>query len=245
MKNALILSVILPAYNEADRIYENSLAVSKEIGAFCESYEIIVVDDGSDDKTRDEASRAASVDTHIKSTGYKKNRGKGSALRFGTSKATGARIAFCDADLDLNPRQLERFMKIMDETGAAAVIGSKLHKDSKVDYPFIRRIYSFGYYLFLLILFQLNAKDTQTGLKLFSSEYIKPTMERILVKRFACDIEILSIIKKRGGKIVSAPVEVNFQRGTFGRIDIRDAFSIFIDTLAVYYRLNILHYYDE
>ncbi|MEA4912729.1 MAG: glycosyltransferase [Oscillospiraceae bacterium] len=242
---SITLSVIMPAYNEQERICANALETSKALEAFCESYELIVVNDGSTDETYKQAALAAAEDNRIRIVDSPVNQGKGFALKLGTAQAVGERIAFCDADLDLHPHQLAGFMKLMDEQDADAVIGSKMHRDSKVDYPFLRRVYSYCYYLFLLAFFHLNTKDTQTGLKLFRASVIKPVMEKILVKRFACDIEILSIIRKQGGKIVSAPIEVVFRRGSFGRIGIKDVYSILRDTMAVFYRLNILHYYDE
>ena len=96
-------------------------------------------------------------------------------------------------------------------------LAASMHPESKVDYPAIRRVYSWGYYILLLILFRLNVRDTQTGLKLFKAEVIKPVMRQILVKRFAFDIEVLAIINARGYKITSAPIEVVFHRASFGR----------------------------
>ena len=133
----------------------------------------------------------------------------------------------------------------MQRENADVVIGSKMHPESKVDYPAIRRVYSWGYYILLLLLFRLNVRDTQTGLKLFKAEVIKPVMRQILVKRFAFDIEVLAIINARGYKIISAPIEVVFHRVSFGRIGFRDIRNMFIDTLAIFYRLHILHYYDK
>ena len=120
-----------------------------------------------------------------------------------------------------------------------------MHPESKVDYPAIRRVYSWGYYILLLILFRLNVRDTQTGLKLFKAEVLKPVMRQILVKRFAFDIEVLAIINARGYKITSAPIEVVFHRASFGRIGYQDIRNMFVDTLAIFYRLHILHYYDK
>ena len=97
----------------------------------------------------------------------------------------------------------------------------------------------------MLILFRLNVRDTQTGLKLFKAEVIKPVMRQILVKRFAFDIEVLAIINARGYKITSAPIEVVFHRASFGRIGYQDIRNMFVDTLAIFYRLHILHYYDK
>ena len=68
---------------------------------------------------------------------------------------------------------------------------------------------------------------------------------QILVKRFAFDIEVLAIINARGYKITSAPIEVVFHRASFGRIGYQDIRNMFVDTLAIFYRLHILHYYDK
>lgn len=238
------LSILLPAYNEEEHIFHNILEVNRIISSLFPEYEIIVINDGSNDNTYEEASRAACVDEHISIIQCDENAGKGWALRAGTEKATGAYIAFCDADLDLDPGQLSTFMQIMHDTDADAVIGSKMHPDSKVDYPIVRQLFSWGYYLLLLLLFRLNVRDTQTGLKLFRAEAIKPVMRKILVKRFAFDVEVLSILNKRHCKIESAPIDLIFRREAYGRIKWRDIYYTANDTLAVFYRLNFLHYYD-
>ncbi|MEG1274423.1 MAG: glycosyltransferase family 2 protein [Ruthenibacterium sp.] len=239
------LTVLLPAYNEGSIIFKNSLEIAKQVKNLANKYEVIVIDDGSSDDTAQQAQLAADKNPYIKVLGYTENRGKGHALCVGTEAASGEYIAFCDSDLDLAPAQLEGFICMMEHEHADVVIGSKMHPDSKVDYPRIRRVYSWGYYLLLMVLFHLHVKDTQTGLKLFKAEVIKPVMQRILVKRFAFDIEVLAIINSRGYKIVSAPINVVFQRGMYGRIGWADIRNMLVDTLAVFYRLYILHYYDS
>lgn len=218
-KLSVKLSVLMPAYNEEAIIYENALEAARQICPLADDYELLVIDDGSSDRTKAEIE--------------------------GTAHATGDYIAFCDADLDLAPEQLADFIDRMQRENADVVIGSKMHPESKVDYPAIRRVYSWGYYILLLILFRLNVRDTQTGLKLFKAEVIKPVMRQILVKRFAFDIEVLAIINARGYKITSAPIEVVFHRASFGRIGYQDIRNMFVDTLAIFYRLHILHYYDK
>ena len=239
------LSVLMPAYNEEAIIYANALEAARQISPLADDYELLVIDDGSSDRTKEEIERAAAENPKIRCISYRPNQGKGGALREGTAHAVGDYIAFCDADLDLAPEQLADFIDRMQKENADVVIGSKMHPESKVDSPPIRRVYSWGYYILLLILFRLNVRDTQTGLKLFKAEVIKPVMRQILVKRFAFDIEVLAIINARGYKIISAPIEVVFHRVSFGRIGFSDIRNMFIDTLAIFYRLHILHYYDK
>lgn len=240
------LSVVMPAYNEGNWIRHNLAEASAAVAAFAPNYEIILVDDGSADNTRQEADLAAAEDGHIVVVSSPKNQGKGCALCLGTEAATGELIAFCDADLDIHPSQLASFVHIMQTEPCSAVIGSKMHPDSHVDYPWQRLVFSWGYYGMLLFLFRLNVRDTQTGLKLFRADVIKPVMRQILVKRFAFDIEVLAILNSRGHRIISAPVTIHFRRGALNsRIRVMDIVNIVRDTLAIFYRLKILHYYDR
>lgn len=238
------LSLLMPAYNEGAGICQNALLAAQQIKDLADDYELLVINDGSSDNTREQAELAAKQNPHIRCISYPDNMGKGYALKTGTAAATGEYIAFCDADMELAPSQLAGFVAIMQEKGADAVIASKMHPQSQVNYPVIRKVYSWGYYMLLLVLFRLNTRDTQTGLKLFRASVLKPAMEKILVKRFAFDIEVLAIINSRGYTIESAPIRVHFQRGNFGRIGFADIRNMFVDTLAVFYRLKILHYYD-
>lgn len=241
-----MVSIIMPGYNEGKSIYHSLLEANRVFCNMFENYEIIFVNDGSKDNTLEMALKAEQSCNTIRVINCPVNQGKGNALREGTAAAKGEYIVFMDSDLDLPPSQLPRFFEIMVEKDADVVIGSKMHPESVSNYPLGRKIFSFGYYMFLLILFRLNTHDTQTGLKLFKADVIKPVMEVILVKRFAFDIEVLSIIKKRGLKIAESPVVLNFNRGLkWGRIQFKDVRDIVVDTLAIFYRLNILHYYDR
>jgi hypothetical protein len=87
-------------------------------------------------------------------------------------------------------------------------------------------------------------RDTQTGLKVFKREVLLRVFPRIVVKRFAFDIEVLANAHRPGYRIAEAPVELTFQR-RFGRIRIRDIYQILIDTVAIFYRMRITRYYDR
>lgn len=233
------LSVIIPAYNEGERIYKNLLKIDDMIASFSNNYELIPVNDGSKDNTKDEIAKASLERARILPAGYDKNRGKGGAIKEGVNYATGDIIAFLDADLDLSPMHLKDFMIKMDKTEATAVIGSKMHKDSDVDYPMARRIMSVGYYIMLKLMFRLNIKDTQTGVKLFKAEELKRAMTYVKSNGFAYDIEILALINVFGGKIVEMPVRIIFQRGTnWGRIKMRDIADVAVETMHIYNNIH-------
>lgn len=230
-----MLSVVIPAYNEGEHIYNNLKIIEDVLKKSFREFEIIPVNDGSKDNTMEEIRRAANDMQYVIAAGYEKNRGKGGAIREGVSKAKGEYIAFLDADLDLAPEHLIAFMEKALETNATAVIGSKLHKESNVEYPLARRIMSVGYYLMLKVMFKLNIKDTQTGVKLFKAKRLKKVMEYATHTSFAYDIEILALINQFGGKIVEMPINLVFQRQSgWGRIKISDILEVANDTISIH-----------
>ncbi len=240
------ISVIMPAYNEARHIVKNLLEVVDTLAVFGYDFEVIVVDDGSPDKTYLEAVKLLSTHPElVRVVHYDENRGKGNALICGTTFAKGEYVVFLDADMDLHPSQLPVLFGIMDAENADVVIGSKRHPASIVNYPWHRRMGSWAYYSLIKLLFGLPVKDTQTGLKIFKRAVLARVFPRILVKRFAFDIEVLANVHHLGYKIVDAPVTLEFQRGTFGRIKPRDIYRIMLDTAAIFYRMRIINYYDR
>ncbi len=238
------LSIVIPAYNEEKRIACTLLETCATMDSFSISYEIVVVNDGSDDGTFEEASKTAKLFDNIKVVHYTQNGGKGNAIKYGCKFVTGDLVTFLDADLELHPRQLKRFFDHMDKSNADVVVGSKRHPLSKVNYPAQRRLLSWFYHLLIRTMFRLPVKDTQLGLKLFRREVIDSVIPNILTKRYAYDVEILVNANHMGFKIVEAPIELNFKRN-IGRVRLKDISRIAWDTAAIFYRLYILRYYEK
>ena len=238
------LSIIVPAYNEGEKIYDNLKIVVTALSAFSSDFEVIAVNDGSKDNTASEILRASESDRRIVPCIYEVNRGKGGAIVEGVSRASGEIIGFLDADLDLPPEMLRGFYEKMMETGCDIVIGSKMHPDSKVDYPFARKLFSFCYYVMLKILFGLKCKDTQTGIKLYRAEILKKVAKVQKVKGFAFDIEQLALSTRLGAKLCEMPITLNFTRAqSFGRIKFKDVFKMFTDTIKIWWELRIIKKY--
>ena len=240
------ISVLIPAFNEEDKIISTineTLEVFKKLEL---DYELIIVDDGSIDNTYKKVKESLHVfNGRIKLERYESNVGKGYAIKYGFNFVTGDYVLFLDADLDLHPSQITNFLKLMKEHKADIVIGSKRHRDSVVDYPASRRFLSNGYYLIIKILFGLPVKDTQTGLKLFRYEVLKNSISKLIVKRYAFDLELLVILHKQGYKIVECPIYLKPTRRYYNRIVFQDIYRIFIDTIAIYYRLYIKRFYNQ
>lgn len=239
------LSVVMPAYNEGVRIYKNIFETVKIISEFAEDFEIVAVNDGSTDNTKSEIERAVLEDNRVRIVSSDTNHGKGSAILAGVAESTGEYIAFLDADLELNPSQLIRYFEKMESSGCDVVIGSKLHKDSELKYPIKRKIMSIGYYMMLRVLFRLKLRDTQTGLKLFKADALKPVAHLVRTSGFAYDIEMLVAVSRRGRRIEEVPVKVVYVRERKARrIKFKDVWQAFKDTLAIYVRAVFKKYYD-
>ena len=213
-----MLSVIMPAYNEEKLIYSSIMKTLDIVSSFVKDIEIVAVNDGSKDNTKSEIIRAQKEDKRVRLVTSDKNRGKGNAIIAGVSQANGKYIAFVDADLELNPSQLEGYLNKMLTDNVDVVIGCKFHKDSKLKYPFKRKVISMCYYI----------------------------MHLIRTSGFAYDIELLVAVHRRGFKIAQMPVEVVFVREKdSNRIGIKDCIRAFNDTWAIFYRVYFKHYYDD
>ena len=128
------------------------------------------------------------------------------------------------------------------QKGADIVIGSKRHPKSRVKYPWHRRIASSIYFSLVRFFIGIPVTDTQTGMKLFRRKTLGDALDRMLVKAYAFDLELLSIAYGRGAKIAEAPVAIKFENG-FGALSFRTVKQMLMDSLAVFYRLRLLNYY--
>jgi len=236
------LSIIVPTYRGGPRIYGNLVKLDHALSIIGEPYEIIVVSDGDVDNTREEAGRLDAP--HVRVYHYARNMGKGFALRYGVARSHGEIVTFIDGDGDIDPAQIASYLRIMHETSADIVIASKRHPASQVIYPPLRRLYSAAYQTLLRMLFNLEVRDTQVGLKLFRREVLAVVLPRIVVKRYAFDLELLVVANHLGFKrVVDAPVRIG-QRFS-STINRRAIMSILWETAAIFYRKNVLHYYDH
>ena len=236
------LSVVIPAYNEADRIAETIRVTIEELRKLDCSYELVIVDDGSEDHTRRCAWEVAMEHTEpgrgeVHVVTYERNGGKGHAVRHGAASTKGKFVAFLDADLELHPRLLARLLKIQADTNADIVIGSKRHPESVIDYPRERKIYSAVYSFLCRLLFGLPVRDTQTGIKLLRGSFARDILPLLTVNRFAFDLEMLAVAHRMGLRIAEAPVALTFNR-PFGRIGMRDIWGICADTTSIWWRLR-------
>jgi len=234
------LSLIVPTYNGGLALVETLQSLVVILDQTRKSYEVIVVSDGStDDCVRAVIEATGSVDV----LHYTKRHGKGVALRVGMTRARGKYVAFIDGDGDLDPQELIGFLSLMKLYEPDLVIGSKRHPLSSVQYPWTRRAVSWLYQRLVRVLFGLNVRDTQTGMKLIRRDVLDAVLPRMLEKRFAFDLEFLVVAKRVGyDRFFEAPIKLNYRFES--TISPRAAGRILLDTAAIFYRRYILRFYD-
>jgi len=230
------LSLIIPVYNGEHYIFDNLRKIMKILARLKVDYELIVVDDGSKDNTYKEILKINSK--RLKVLRYKQNQGKGYAIKYGFSYATGSVVGFIDADFDIHPEAINNFLKFIRKYDI--VIGSKRHPLSKVNYPVKRRLLSFGYQILNRLLFNLDIKDTQVGLKLFRYKVFKNILSKATVKGYAFDLELLVNAKKLGYKIIEMPIELRYLNRK-SCVCIKSIFQMLIDTLKLFWKLKMLN----
>jgi dolichyl-phosphate beta-glucosyltransferase len=210
------LSVVVPAYNERARIQ----ATLSRIVAYLDEtrpgdYEVIVVDDGSDDGTADLVADLAPNNARLRVLRYTPNRGKGHAVRYGMLRAQGRFLLFCDADLATPIEEVETLFARLDQAHAIA-IGSRDTPGANLT----RRqspVREMGGKLFNRCVQALavpGIRDTQCGFKLFTREAACDVLSHCRVDNFSFDVEILYLARQRGHGIAEVPVRWAHQEGS-------------------------------
>jgi glycosyltransferase involved in cell wall biosynthesis len=236
-----LLTLIVPTYNVAPHIAGNLREMTLALEVLEMPFELLVVCDGSTDGTA--AAAAGLADPRVRVMRYERNRGKGYAICFGVTRARGRLVGWLDADLDIDPQAIVTAVRRLQERSLDAVIGSKRHPESDVDYPTGRRVFSWGFQLLVRLLFRLDVRDTQVGAKLFRSEMLETVVPLLLIKQYAFDLEVLAVGAEFGfDRIEEIPVRLDYKfRGTGVN---RDAVQrMFLDTLAIAYRIHVRHWY--
>ncbi|MBP9817936.1 glycosyltransferase family 2 protein [Candidatus Shapirobacteria bacterium] len=244
--NDHFLSVIVPVYKQEATIVHDLEEILNTLSEIRYDYELIAVIDGKNiDKSYTEAKKINNQ--HLKVIGYPHNHGKGYAIRFGMAHTKGDYVAFIDSGMEIDPNGISLILEHMEWYNADIIVASKYHPASQVSYPFDRKIISFGARLVARILLGIKVRDTQAGLKIFKRKVLVKVLPRLLVKNYAFDLEILSVANRLGfSRIFEAPIKLSYAFSSLTHASgVRVIYHALIDALAIFYRLRLIHYYDD
>ncbi len=220
------ISVIIPAYNEEKVIGKMLRTYCSFLSENFAEFEIIVVDDGSLDKTL----KIAKTFKDVICISYKQNKGKGYAVKRGFLRATGDYIFFTDADLSYPPENISRAISLFRQTNASGVMGIRNWLDR--DYPLYRRIVSKAVRRLARCVISGNIPDTQCGFKAFDKRTGKQIFSRLKIFDFGFDFEVIYLSNILGKTLVTLPVSFKHRRATKVQM-LRDGFGILKDLIYI------------
>jgi glycosyltransferase involved in cell wall biosynthesis len=243
MSPAPYFSVIVPAYRQARTICDDLVALRNVLANIVPSYEIILVVDGNEDHTFETVIQTLAW-PELRVECFADNYGKGVAVRHGFQVAQGELIAFMDAGGDIEPHDFRQMIATMQTNQADIIIGSKRHSSSQVSYPRLRRVYSYLYQRLNRLLFQLEIRDTQVGMKLFRPAVIQAILPLLKVERYAFDLELLVVAHHLGfRRIIETPITIRHRFSS--SVSVQAVYQMLWDTFVIFYRSRILKSYDR
>lgn len=227
------LTVVVPAFNEADRIGNTLATVTEFLSKRNEPFEIIVVDDGSTDATAQVVEETAANNPALRLLRNRENRGKGYSVRRGMLAGRGSLLLFSDADLSTPIEELVKLEAAIEE-GHDIAIGSRAlaESDLEIRQPWWREGMGRVFGLLMRLLALPGIRDSQCGFKLFTREAAETVFARQSVEGFAFDVEILLIARLHGFTIAEVPVR--WRHAAQSKVHpVRSSLSMLLDLIRV------------
>ena len=237
--------MIVPFYNPgAATVIDTVGRLAEALRSTLRPFRIVAVSDGSTDGSA-AALESAAIE-HVLVVALPTNRGKGAALRVGFATASAPLVGFVDADGDLPPEQIVNMLDIAETTGADAVVGSKLHADSVLSIAPRRLLMSAVFRRLVRLLFRLDLRDTQTGIKVYRGAMIAPIAPLLAENGFAIDVEIL-VAARRGGalSIVEAPITLVRADPSASTVSLRGVIATLRGLARIFWRDRVAMRYDR
>ena len=244
MTSELYLSVIIPAYNEEKRIKKTLKSISSYLKHQPYSYEILVVNDGSKDKTANVVNDYIKKIPNLRFIDRKKNMGKGYSVKAGMLEARGKTRLFTDADNSTDISHFELMRRYFDN-GYDLVIGSRDSKDAKgakqdKEQPWHKRLLGNAGNLFIQMMAVRGVWDTQAGFKAFRDYSAKEIFSMTKNNRWAFDVEALALSRDLGYKMAIVPL--NWINDADSRVSLWAYIKFLFDVVKIRWNLNKCNY---
>lgn len=233
--------MVIPAYNEAERLGESLRAIVGFLKTLPGEIELIVVDDGSTDQTAQVAESVGSALAGFRVMRLPSNRGKGAAVAAGVAAAEGDLIAFTDADNSIFIEELSHLMERLEESHGDIAVGARASQDTPNR---LRSMAGRAYRSAARLLMGPGLHDPQCGMKLFRRQVAKQLFSRLQVERFSFDLELLVMARRLGCKVVETPVRWAPRPGSTVR-PLHDAPRTMLDLLRIAFRAHLGHYEEH
>jgi dolichyl-phosphate beta-glucosyltransferase len=235
--DAPFLSVVVPTFNEELRIGSFVIRMRDALPDLVPSWEIVVADDGSRDRTREVVTALATDEPRVRLLALPHG-GKGQAVSRGLLAARGAWRFMADADLAMPPDNLRRFLdRLREDTDHALLIGSREAPGSqRVAEPWIRHVIGRAFNLFAQLLVIRGISDTQCGFKLLSAAAVDTICPHLTIDGFAFDVEMLALARRAGFPIHE--VGITWHGNQDSRVAVGRGASAFVDVARIWWRLR-------
>jgi glycosyltransferase involved in cell wall biosynthesis len=230
----LDLSIVIPAYNEESRLPKTLESIVAYLNARPFQAEILVVDDGSSDRTAEIVSAGRQKYPELRLVSNERNRGKGFSVRHGMLEARGEIALFTDADLSTPIEEADKLLAAIRERGYDAAIGSRAMDRSliEVHQSVIREQAGIFFNRLVRWIMGIEFSDTQCGFKAFRTARARIIFEQQRVERFGFDPEILFMAKRQGLRVAEVPVRWSHDSAT--KVNVAsDGIRMFLELLLI------------
>ena len=207
LRQSPLLSIIIPAFNEQSRIKKSLEKICSTLGPIYQSYEVIVVNDGSRDSTGEKVKAFSKEHPEVKLIEYQENRGKGYAVRLGVMCSRGQFVLFSDADLATPIEETTPFLDLLQDDYGVVMASRTIPGSQIVGWrPWHRLLSGKLFNLLVRLLAVPKLTDTQCGFKGFTRESALKIFSNCQIDGFAFDVEVLYLANKYGFRIKEVPV---------------------------------------
>jgi dolichyl-phosphate beta-glucosyltransferase len=222
------ITVVVPAYREERRIGRSLVTLARFLRQRGGTFEVLVVDDGSEDRTADVVAEFARANPGFSLLRLPENRGKGAAVREGLARSRGERVLFSDADLSTPLEELGAMEQALMD-GADFVVASRALRESRLEIrqPWYREHMGKMFNAFVRLVTGIPFRDTQCGFKLLRGTHARSLAAEMRENGFSFDVELILLARRRGLQLLELPVR--WRNDTGSRVNpVRDSAAMLV-----------------